>query len=114
MRWHQALQQLVMVLQVSCSACMAAVALKGSLTASKLSAIVSLLTAALDGCATLLLRGPPADGLSREQQQQMREVLLSQLLDYGNCLLVNGGSTVSLAQRLGHDSCGPAGGRARH
>jgi ABC-type cobalamin transport system ATPase subunit len=103
-RWHQALQQLVTTLHVTCSACMAALTVKGSLTQAKLSAIVSLVTATLDGCAALLLRGPPADSLSREQQQRLREVLMSPLLGYGTCLVLSCSNSVSLARRLGHGS----------
>jgi hypothetical protein len=105
MRWICALRQLVAALQVSCSACMAALTLKGSLAAAKLCGIVCLVTATLDGCATLLLHGPPTDGISRERQQEMLRLLLVRpRLDYGTCLVLSCSSSVSLARRLGHDS----------
>jgi hypothetical protein len=102
--WLHALRQLIIVLQVSTSACLAALVVKGSLTSAKLSAIVSLATAALDGCAALVLDAPSRDSLSMEEQQQVRRILLRPLLGYGSSVIFNTSSGVSHAQELGHDS----------
>jgi hypothetical protein len=103
-RWLDAFRQLVTTLQVSSSACLAALVVKGSLAAAKLSAIVSLVTATLGVCAALLLHGPPTDSLCAEEQHAMPERLVRPLLGYVKAVLFSTRSSVGYARQLGQDN----------